>query len=180
VKIKEGDLVIDAGANIGLFSILASQKVGRTGKIFAFEPIEQTRELLARNILNNRVNNIHFVPFALGSRNTDLELIKSDNLGESSFFCKGNFPKIKVKQTTLDNFVREKQLKKVDFIKADIEGMERDLIRGAKETIIKFKPKISICIYHRSDDAQIIGELLKSFVSVYHLTVTPTKLYAWI
>ena len=85
-----------------------------------------------------------------------------------------------MQQTTLDRFVKKNFLEKVDFIKADIEGMERNLLAGAEETIKRFKPKLSICIYHRPDDPVVIEKMIKNFVSEYKIFKTKTKLYAWI
>jgi len=180
VKLEKGDKVIDAGANIGLFSFLAGQKVGQNGKVYAFEPIKAARELLKKNITLNKVDNIQVFLEALGGSDRNLEFAIPESLGESSPFHQGNFPKEKVKQVTLDDFVEKNNLKKVDFIKADIEGMERDLLKGAENAIKKFKPKISICIYHRPDDPQVLKNLIKKFVPEYKIEMTPTKLYAWV
>ncbi len=180
VKLEEGDFIIDAGANIGLFSILASQRVGETGQVFAFEPIREAQEILKKNIVFNQIDNINIIPEALGSNNSVIEFVKLETLGQSSGFVRGNFPKEKVKQVTLDYFVKKNRVKKVDFIKADIEGMEREMIKGAEQTIKKFKPKISICIYHRADDLKVLRSLIKGFVPVYNFKQTKTKLYAWV
>jgi hypothetical protein len=54
--------------------------------------------------------------------------------------------------TTIDSFVNEKKLSKVDFIKMDIEGAEMSALEGGIETIRKFRPKLAIAIYHSLDD----------------------------
>lgn len=179
-KLAQGDYVIDAGANIGLFSILASEKTGESGKVFSFEPVGETKKLLLKNIHKNKKENIIVEEVALGSSHNDLEFIKPENFGGSSGFFTGDFPKEKIKQTTLDDYVKEREIKKINFMKADIEGMERELIKGAEETIKKFKPKLAICIYHRLDDPKCLERLIKEFVPDYKIKKTKTKLYAWI
>jgi len=67
--------------------------------------------------------------------------------------------KIEVRTTTLDNFVHENNLQKVDFIKADIEGAERIMLKGARQVLRDFSPKLSICTYHFPDDPQVLREL---------------------
>ncbi len=61
--------------------------------------------------------------------------------------------------------------KKVTFIKMDVEGAELAALKGAKNTIIKWHPKLAICIYHKPDDFWRIPELIKQWVPDYHLFV---------
>jgi hypothetical protein len=60
-----------------------------------------------------------------------------------------------VKTMTLDSFVKEYNVERVDFIKIDAEGSERETLKGAKETIKKFKPRMAIAAYHLPDDKKI-------------------------
>ena len=55
---------------------------------------------------------------------------------------------LKVRTTTLDNYIRERKIEKVDFIKIDAEGAEREIIKGAEKTIREFKPRMAIAAYH--------------------------------
>jgi len=180
VKIANSDYVIDAGANIGLFSLMAGEKVGVGGKVFAFEPIKITHEVLLKNISGNLAKNVKVYDFALGESEKDLKFSLPDSLGDSSGFFKGDYPEENVKQSTIDRLVQKGEIEKVDFIKADIEGMERDMIKGAKETIMKFKPKLSVRVYHRPDDPRVIKDLIKSFVPEYNIKITLDNLYAWV
>lgn len=68
---------------------------------------------------------------------------------------------------TLDNFVDQNNIERVDFIKIDTEGAERQIIKGAKETIKKFKPKMAIAAYHFPDDKEKIPELVLSIRDDY-------------
>jgi hypothetical protein len=66
------------------------------------------------------------------------------------------------KTMTLDSFVKECGIERVDFIKIDAKGSEREIIKGAKETIKRFKPKMAIAAYHLPDDKKVIPELVLS------------------
>lgn len=183
VTIKNGDHVVDAGANLGLFSILASSKVGPEGSVYAFEPIARTRELLETNVKDNNLKNISIEPFALGLRNGAASFNIPDDLGSSSaVFSSEQIHSQKseiAEMRTLDSLVDSRDIVRVDFIKADIEGSERDLLAGAKETIRKFHPRLSLCIYHRSDDKKVLTEMLLDIEPGYKISYSPTKMYAY-
>lgn len=182
VKLEKGDYVIDAGANVGMFPIFASQRVNQKGKVFSFEPIPRVQKLLRRNIKLNGIKNTELIPFALGEEKAKLRLSVPPNnklAASSGFFDRGG-EEIKAKQISLDHFVEQNDLPKVDFIKADIEGMERNFLRGAKEVIKIFKPKIAVCIYHRPNDFEIIKEIISEFVPDYNFVERGEKMYAWV
>jgi FkbM family methyltransferase len=179
VKLKRNDYVIDAGANVGVFSIEASRKIGERGRLYAFEPNQEAFNLLAKNIENNSIRNVYKYKIALGDSNDDLDFyIFNENGGANSGFFKSSLL-ASVPQTTLDRFMQENKIPRVDFIKADIEGMERNLLLGAEATIKKFHPRISICLYHRPDDAEVLEKLIKQFSTDYKIIKTKTKLYAY-
>ena len=75
---------------------------------------------------------------------------------------------------------KKNNVKKVDFIKADIEGAERDLLAGAENTIKRFKPKISIRTYHLPDDPEVLYNIIKKYVPEYKTVQFKKTLYAWI
>ena len=181
VFLEEGDIVIDAGANLGIFSIFAAKKIGLNGKVFAFEPVKEIRNLLIESIKFNNIQNIKVEPYALGKTDKNLIFFLDPKRPEanSGFFNRGG-RKETVEQITLDKFVEKNNIERVDFIKVDIEGMERNFLKGAKNTIKKFKPKIAICIYHRPDDPKILEKMIKEFVPEYKIVETREKLYTWI
>lgn len=180
-SIEEGDYVVDVGANIGLFSALASRQTGGNGLVYAFEPIKKSRELLSKNIKINNLFNVEIKELALSDVSGQKEFSVSDNLGNSSGYFfeteKGGFTE-NVEIETLDNLVREGLISKVNFIKIDIEGMERNFLLGAKETIKYFHPKIAICIYHRPDDKKVLEEIIKEIEPNYKIFFNKTKMFA--
>ena len=83
-----------------------------------------------------------------------------------------------VKVTTIDQFVSENQIRKVDFIKADIEGTERYMLKGATETLRRFAPKLAICTYHLKDDPLVLDSIIKEANPAYTVMHTRHQLFA--
>jgi len=158
------DIVIDAGACMGDTALFFEKYCGKQGTIYAFEPFESNFKVLGENIKRNNLKNI----FAVKEGFMDMEgfLSMSGASGQASVRDNGNY---KIKVTTIDKFVERNNLSKVDFIKMDIEGAELKALKGGKNTIKRFKPKLAICVYHRGDDILTIPEYIKSLGSDYKL-----------
>lgn len=179
--IKNDSVVIDAGANIGIFSLFASHLTPK-GKIYSFEPTKSTFEILNKNIINNNLQNSIFVyNLALGDKKEKTEImIQDNNLGGENIILGSDFFKNReiefnrkesVEMITIDNFIKENNIKKVDFIKIDTEGYEKQIIQGARNTIKEFSPVISCSAYHLKDDKIKIPELVKSISPNYKYKV---------
>lgn len=182
-KLNKGDYVIDAGANIGLFSVIASKTVCDTGKVFAFEPMNQITEVLKENIKKNKCKNIITEKILLGENNSIVEFyynLEKNYNASSSIIKEDGDSVLKLKQMTLDDYVELNNIQKIDFIKADIEGSERNLLRGAEKTIKKFSPKLSIRTYHLPDDKAVLFQIVKNFNPKYNIVLHKKTLYAWI
>ena len=80
--------------------------------------------------------------------------------------------------TTIDAFVKENGILNIDFIKADIEGAERDMLYGARETLKYHAPKLAICTYHRADDPEILEKIIRDANPNYTIVQKRYKLYA--
>ena len=145
--IKPGHYVIEAGANNGSETLLLSKLV-QEGKVYAFEPVSHIYDRLEFNIkLNGLDGKIYRSMLALGDENKKIQFnifpLDFENQGMSSKYGNNKLTsKIDVQQITLDTWVRENNIPKIDFLKMDIQGAEIDLIKGAKESIAKFKPLI--------------------------------------
>ena len=183
VTVKPGDIVIDVGSWIGDFAAYSSVKVGNNGKVYAFEPTDETFKILEKTAKLN--GNIIPIKKGLSNQNTNVSLF-IDNTGSSGSNSMMNkesnddFIKAlnKVETIRLDDFVRENNLSHVDFIKADIEGFERYMLEGAQETLRKFAPKLAICTYHLPDDPEVIAALIKKANPAYNIVQKRKKLFA--
>jgi len=164
-KIKN-KTVIDVGANVGLFSVFAAN-LG-VAKVYAFEPVTETYNHLRQFI---KANGLEHKITAVNSGLGDKHETKEINIGR---YCDAGatFVDLRVKIendkhrkqnatiTTLDSFVEKNNIKNIAFIKMDCEGYERNVLIGAKKTIKKFKPIISMSAYHLPDDKQVLPQII--------------------
>ncbi|MCW1949203.1 MAG: FkbM family methyltransferase [Candidatus Shapirobacteria bacterium] len=132
-----GDTVVDVGANIGYYTVLLADKVGKNGKVYAFEPDKINFEILTKNIKENNLKNVVAINAAVGSKEGELKLYKSEeNFGDHKLY--GNDKEIeKVKIVNLDKYFGNE---KINLLKIDTQGWEPEVIEGAKELIEKNKP----------------------------------------
>ena len=180
IEVCEGDTVIDCGANIGLFSLFSGYK--NASKVISFEPVNFTHKILKNNIDINEFKNTSFLLEKYGLSNTNDKVkisIEEENIGANSILENDNNLNTEyIDVIKLDDYVKNKNIKKVDFIKADIEGAERLMLQGAKETLKKFKPKLSICTYHFPDDEEVLTKIIREANPAYKIFYGHKKLYA--
>lgn len=138
-SIKESDVVVDIGANIGYYSVIAGKKLGDKGKLFVYEPEEVNLNLLKKNIEHNKIQNVIFEQTALSNEvGTKKFFLTKHNKGTHSLVNnRGVVESVLVKTDTLDNSLKKYGSPKVDVIKMDIEGAEIMAIEGMLETIKK-------------------------------------------
>lgn len=142
--IKKGMRVVDAGANIGYFTLLMAQLVGKSGKVHAFEPGHENIELLKKNVTLNKRKNVIVNETALSNKVGDLNFYLSASNPQDHRIIKDKHEKrktYKVKSITLDEYFKNG---KVDFIKMDIQGAELLALEGAIKIISKYKPLLII------------------------------------
>ncbi len=181
VKLKKGDVVIDAGANMGLFSIFAQRKGAK--KVFAFEPQREAISILEKNIQHNKIESkVDIIPLGLSDSNIIINLNYSGDGHSSGSIIMHNDKagSEKIECVTLDSWVKNNKIEKIDFIKADIEGAERNMLMGATETLRKFQPRLAICIYHLPDDPEVISTLIKKANPAYCIEKTSHKIFAYV
>jgi FkbM family methyltransferase len=138
--LKSKDNFIDIGANIGLFSLLASRYVGTEGIICSFEPTSITYQRLQENIQLNGLKNIRSYRLALSDTNGQAELqIASEGYDAWNSLAKPSSGKVVNSETvatlTLDSFVEKENIENVSLIKIDVEGWEIPVLQGAKSLL---------------------------------------------
>jgi len=144
--LKEGMNVIDVGAHIGTYTILAAEKIGKNGKIVAIEPEPQNYERLLENIKLNNLQNVVPIKIALTDHNGFEKLyLSSSSVCHSLIFKENKESYINVSVKILDKLLEELNLKRVDIIKIDAEGAEIPILKGAEKTL-KANPNTKIIV----------------------------------
>jgi FkbM family methyltransferase len=138
--VKPGMTVLDLGAHHGLYSLLASKRVGHSGQVFAFEPSPRERNALRLHLTLNFCRNVSVEKVALGNENTesDLHVVDSWAVGCNSLRPPDVAEKTsleRVRVTKLDDWLTERKIGPVHFIKLDVEGGELAALQGASELI---------------------------------------------
>ncbi len=172
--IKYTDVFLDVGANVGYYSVLAG-KVNENTTIYSFEPSKGPQYFLKRNIELNKLEKAHFSNVAVDDEVGETDFYEEKNLKYPylEYHASGignventwgitNFKKYKVKKTTLEKFVEENSLTKVDLIKIDTEGTEDRIIKGGLGILKKFEPVV-ICEVLNDSVAKNIDKILIDF-----------------
>ncbi len=171
-----GEVIFDCGANIGLFSAMAA--ANPANRVYAFEPVPKTLDVLKK--VQEIYANITIVPIALADYSGMVRMSDSEDLGTNKIVQSSEIKGIDVTVKTIDEFVEENRIAHVDFIKADIEGAERIMLRGAKQVLKRFAPKLSICTYHLDDDPEVLENIIKKANPQYHVIQKRHKLFAYV
>jgi len=133
VKLDKNDIVVDLGANIGMFSLFASSKVK---KIFSVEPLPETYNNLIQNL--RHLKNIKTFNNAIYSKGGKIEFNKNEVSGASSIFNKQqNFEKVNVDAITFSDFITQNNIEKINYLKVDIEGAEFDLFENIDNNFLE-------------------------------------------
>ena len=182
IKVKEGDYVIDGGGCWGDTALYFAHAAGKQGRILTFEFTPENLTIFQRNLdLNPQLSpNIEVVPKALWE--TSGETMRYVPIGPGTSMARGpqgesNHDSLQVTTVSIDDFVAEKKLPKVDFIKMDIEGAELSALKGAEKTIRAYKPRLAIAVYHRQDDFIDISTYLNNLDLGYEFFLDHFTIY---
>lgn len=146
-------VVLDVGAHIGLFSTIAAQCVGERGRVLAYEPTPSTFKLLNQTIRMNKLTGyVQGIAAAVGSETGEISFYVSDNAADNSnslvaYKQDRALHTVTVPLTSIDQQVKHYELKRVDFIKIDVEGAEYDTLLGAWDTMEEFRPAVILAIH---------------------------------
>jgi FkbM family methyltransferase len=144
-----GSCCFDIGAHIGYYSLLLSKWVGKTGRVFSYEPVPYTYSFLERNLGLNDASNVNAQQAAIGDRNGSVRMAAQAGarLGWSTVADSGN---LEVRCTTVDSEMERIGLDRLDFIKIDTEGFELHVLAGAECAIRQMRPKIMFEVNQRA------------------------------
>ena len=137
-EVKNDAVVFDIGAFKGDTAYFFSKKCSNKARIYAFEPDENNYKILLKIKDKYKLNNVIASNILFSNSETEINFLSMDL----------NRPAVKMKSTTIDKFVEENNIEKIDYIKMDVEGAEKNILEGSIKTIKKFKPFLAIAIYH--------------------------------
>lgn len=137
--IRPGETVVDCGAHIGAFALMAARRVGPSGRVLAFEPGPETLALLRENAARAALHQLEIHACALGDRDGTAELFvgtgPQGNPAADALFRSPGRRAVQVPLRRLDTVLKEAGVARVDHLKIDIEGAELLALSGAAETL---------------------------------------------
>ena len=161
-EVKNDAVVFDIGAFKGDTAYFFSKKCSNKARIYAFEPDENNYKVLLKIKDKYKLNNVIASNILFSNSETEINFLSMDL----------NRPAVKMKSTTIDKFVEENNIEKIDYIKMDVEGAEKNILEGAIKTIKKFKPSLAIAIYHGGklfmEDFYNIPIFIKNIINEYY------------
>jgi len=143
--VSPGMVVVDAGANCGIYTVAAARLVGPTGRVLSFEPGSQAFSLLKKNIEINHFQNVRAYRAALSDKNGKARLYHYEQ-GQTSFSLgqpkntRAEFEEVTIRK--LDSVLEEEVAGQVGLIKLDVEGAEELVLRGLEKLLVRSHPKI--------------------------------------
>lgn len=145
--ISQRDVIFDIGGNYGWYALHLSKKFPLS-KIYSFEPISLTYDIFLKNIKINNAHNVLVHNFGLSDKIGNFSFYYDPNLSVNASLNNvsesKNAVEIKCNVDTLDDYVKNNNINKIDFIKCDIEGAELFALKGSLKTLNKYKPKLFI------------------------------------
>lgn len=149
-KVKTNDVILDAGANCGHLAIFFSKLVGNEGIIYAFEPDRFNVERINNNRQLNKdlPDNIKIEELLLWDENKLVDFCELGTVGSSAVWIPDADKCVQKEAIRIDDWVMNNNIKKIDFIKMDIEGAEIEALEGCEKTIQNLAPNFAIASYH--------------------------------
>jgi FkbM family methyltransferase len=181
---KEGDIVIDIGAHIGLYTIISSKRVGAQGKVVAIEADPENFEMLNSNIKLNQLTNVIPLNYAVYSKETKIKLYLPS--GESGFtkyntimpnWINTQEKFVEVNANTLDYLLQLNKIRQeeVNWIKIDVEGAEFEVLKGATNVLSKSKDVAILMELH--GPPHIYRPKVEELVNLYNFKIEFEKSY---
>jgi FkbM family methyltransferase len=154
--VKPGYVVVDVGAHIGYFTLLFAKLVGEEGLVIAFEPLEETFAVLVENVALNGYRNVCLEKKAVSESSGVVLLYRDEWMAfpAASHVIPNTRSRLlayPVSTLCLDEYVEAKGIKRVDFVKMDVEGAEGLVIKGMKKVIERDKPIIVVEVHGEAD-----------------------------
>ena len=145
--VKRGDTVYDIGANVGYVSLSLAKRVGKDGRVFAFEPVPENLEMLRKNIGLNQLANVSIERVAVSDRAGSDVIRVAGNLSTASMAWHQHDPtavEIAIQTVVIDELTSAGRLPMPGFVKIDVEGAEGRTLSGMRRTIAAARPVLFV------------------------------------
>ena len=158
--LRSGDRVIDVGANVGYFTMLAAQMVGDEGAVHAFEPNPRVVSLLHKSVaLNGFRRRVRVTDKAVSVQTGSLSFFSPTDPGntyEATVVKRDDIPlcSLEVASVSLDDYAVSNAVERVRLLKIDVEGAEVEVLYGAQQLLRKSRPEAVICEFAPRSDAE--------------------------
>lgn len=146
--LREGSTFLDIGGNKGDFALFAASVVGPSGHVVCFEPHPDNAAWIRKSLALNRFEHLSVEEMALSDTAGEAELHIGGKSGQHSFEPrKRDRGAVKVRATRLDDYVKSRDIERIDAIKIDVEGAEDQVIAGAMEMLEQSRPVIFLDVH---------------------------------
>lgn len=145
-NIKQGDIVLDLGANIGYFTCLFAQLVGKTGKVFAFEPEPNNFKLLKKNVEVNGYKNVTIEQKAVTNKTSKIKMFLSNSPKDHRIYDPNdNRDFIEIDAIALDDYFKDFD-QEINFVKSNVQGADFGAFEGMLSLVEKCKSNIVMAL----------------------------------
>jgi FkbM family methyltransferase len=145
-----GQVFVDIGANVGVFTVKAAKEVGGSGLVISVEPFIESAMRLSQNVRANGYSNVRVRNFCVGQKTEHARLhLNKGKPNSFSLVRNGDAESVSVLSVSLDDLCRWENLERLDYLKIDAEGAEAAILEGGQSAIARFRPivqvEITIC-----------------------------------
>ena len=143
-EVSKSNVVYDIGAHVGFYTLLASELVGKGGKVIAFEPVFRNLKYLKKHLEINQCDNVIVIEAAVSDKSGISHFNEGRNSSMGHLSEDGD---LTVNTVSIDELVGNGKIPAPDYIKIDVEGAELRVLKGAKSTLSNYSPKIFLATH---------------------------------
>lgn len=183
---KQGDIIVDVGAHMGKYTIIASKRVGANGKVIAIEAHPGNYEMLNHNIKLNGLTNVIPLNYAVYSKESKIKLFLPDEKSNHTIYntlisskTKDEEKFIEVNANTLDNLIEQHRIShaEVNWIKIDVEGAELEVLKGAHAILSNSKNTTLLIEVHNIEDGKNLYKPIIDLMEKYNFKIEYENTY---
>ena len=177
---RKGDIVVDVGAHIGRYTLIAARRAGLNGRVIAIEANPDNFEMLNNNVKLNQLANVTSLNYAAYSQETKIKLyLPGERFGQTIYSTmmvgranEGKEKFVEVNANTLDHLLQAQGITKVNWIKIDVEGAELEVLKGATSVISRSKDiSLLIEVHNLSGNNTTLYEPIVEYLGKYNFKI---------